>query len=436
MVGIRDNLRLAADAINGHKLRSVLTILGLTMGVATLITVMTLVQGANLFVEQKIANLGTNVFRLAKTPFAVVDFTVVVKALKNKNIEMADYRAVAELCHACEAVGASASGTLSVQYQNKQTDDTSIIGHTPSMVDIDTRTLDTGRYFTPVEDAHAAYVCIIGASLVDQFFPNENPIGRTIRTGTLEFTVIGTFQKLGSVLGQDQDNYVVIPLNTYLKVRGSRSSLTLEIKASGGEANFNAAQDEARVIVRSRRHDPPGKEDSFFIGTSQSYISLWQSISGSFFAVFVMVSSISAVVGGIVIMNVMLVSVTQRTCRDRRAPRRGRYQAGYPAPVPHREPSAMPDRRGDRHRGRLRVRPRPAHPDVVSRLGENVGGRPRPGSQLDHRTVLRNLSREEGGRSRSRGGIAGGDRMTSARSTSRTCRPPSARCAPARCVPG
>ena len=101
-----------------------------------------------------------------------------------------------------------------------------------------------------------------------------------------------------SRLLQDQDNFVVIPLNTYLKVRGSRTSLTLEIKASGGDKAFDAAQDEARVIMRSRRHDLPDKEDSFFIGTSQSYIALWQSISGSFFAVFVMVSSISAVVGG------------------------------------------------------------------------------------------------------------------------------------------
>jgi putative ABC transport system permease protein len=313
MVDVRDNLWLAVDAIRAHKLRAALTVLGLTMGVATLITVMTLVQGANLYVEQKIANLGTNVFRLAKTPFAVVDFTVVVKALKNKNIDISDYQAVADLCNACEMVGASASGTLSVQYQNKEADDTSIIGYTPNMVDIDTRTLDLGRYFTPAEDHHAAYVCLIGAALVDEFFPNVNPIGRNIRTGSLEFTVIGTFQKLGSVLGQDQDNFVIVPLTTYLKVRGSRSSLTLEIKASGGDEAFNAAQDEARVIMRSRRHDPPGGDDSFFIGTSQSYIALWQSISGSFFAVFVMVSSISAVVGGIVIMNVMLVSVTERT---------------------------------------------------------------------------------------------------------------------------
>jgi len=313
VVDLRDDLRIAVDALRAHKMRAVLTVLGLTMGVATLMTVMTLVQGANLYVEQKIANLGTNVFRVAKTPFAVVDFTVAVKALKNKNIDISDYRAVAELCNACQEVGASANGTLSIQSGNKEASDTTIIGYTPNMVDIDTRTLDLGRYFTPAEDQHSAYVCIIGASIVDQLFPHENPVGRTIRTGSLEFTVIGTYQKLGSVLGQDQDNFVVIPLNTYLKVRGSRSSLTLEIKAAEGENAFDAAQDEVRVLMRIRRHDLPGKDDTFFIGTSQSYIALWQSISGSFFAVFVMVSSISAVVGGIVIMNVMLVSVTQRT---------------------------------------------------------------------------------------------------------------------------
>src|ERR1700712_409164 len=136
MVNLRDNLSLAVDAIRAHKLRAALTVLGLTMGVATLITVMTIVQGANTYVETKIANLGTNVFRVAKTPFAVVDFTVVVKALKNKNINTEDLAAVREGCKACEFVGASASGTLSIQYGNKQVDDASIIGYTPNMVEI------------------------------------------------------------------------------------------------------------------------------------------------------------------------------------------------------------------------------------------------------------------------------------------------------------
>jgi putative ABC transport system permease protein len=313
MVNIRDNLSLATDAIRAHKLRAALTVLGLTMGVATLITVMTIVQGANTYVETRIANLGTNVFRVAKTPFAVVDFTVVVKALKNKNILTDDLVAVRELCKSCEEVGASASGTLSIQYRNRNMDDSNIIGYTPNMIDIDTRTLDQGRYFTENEDHHAAYVCLIGSSLVDTFFPGTNPVGRSIRTGSQEFTVIGTFEKQGAVLGQDQDNFAIIPLTTYLKIRGTRSSLTLEIKASGGEKPFNEAQDQVTGIMRTRRHDQPGKDESFFVGTAQSYIALWQSISGSFFMVFVMVSSISAVVGGIVIMNVMLVSVTERT---------------------------------------------------------------------------------------------------------------------------
>src|ERR1700685_2621426 len=231
MVDIGDNVRLATSAIGAHKLRAILTILGLTMGVAALVTVMTIVQGANLYVETKIANLGTNVFRVAKTPFAVVDFAVYLKGLKNKNIYPDDLATVAERCRSCEYVGASANGTLSVQYQNKQLDDTTIFGYTPNMSEIDTRTLDQGRYFTPSEDRRAAYICLIGASVVDRFFPSVNPVGRVIRTESLEFTVIGTFEKLGSVLGQDQDNYIVIPLTSYLKIRGTRSTLTLEIKA-------------------------------------------------------------------------------------------------------------------------------------------------------------------------------------------------------------
>jgi putative ABC transport system permease protein len=314
MLAPRDNLLLSAAAIRAHKLRAALTVLGLTMGVATLITVMTLVQGANVYVEQKIANLGTNVFRVARTPFAATDFTVVVKALRHKNITLEDMRAVAAGCTQCEQVGATASATVpSIKYRNNEIQDGTLYGYTANMVDIDTRTVQTGRYFTEAEDRHAAPVCLIGDTLANQFFTGINPLGRAIRVGADEFTVIGTFEKIGAVLGQEQDSFVMIPMNAYLRVRGSRTSLTLEVKATGGQTVFQEAQDEASTILRSRRHVPLGHDDDFFIGTPQSYISLWESISSAFFAVFVMVSSISAVVGGIVIMNVMLVSVTERT---------------------------------------------------------------------------------------------------------------------------
>jgi putative ABC transport system permease protein len=313
MIGIGDNVALALDSIRAHKLRASLTVLGITMGVATLITVMTIVQGANLYVEQKIANLGTNVFRVARLPFAVVDFTIINRAQRNRLFYPADMDAVASNCPHCGFVGGTLNASASLHYLNHQLDDVTVYGHSPTMADIDTRTVETGRYFTDAEDSHATEVCLIGDRVAREFFPDVSPLGHVIRAGGAEYTVIGTFEKIGSVLGQDQDNFIVIPLRTFLKDRGQRNSLTIHVKAEGSDADFILAQDDTRRVLRARRHVQPGKDDDFFIGTSESYISLWQQISSAFFAVFVMVSSISAVVGGIVIMNVMLVSVTERT---------------------------------------------------------------------------------------------------------------------------
>ncbi|HTS65685.1 MAG TPA: ABC transporter permease [Candidatus Acidoferrales bacterium] len=313
MIGVGDNLSLALDSIRAHKLRASLTVLGITMGVATLITVMTLVQGANLYVEQKIANLGTNVFRIGRLPFAVADFTVINRAQRNRFFYPADMEALEANCQHCQYVGAALNSSVVLRYQNHELDDATLYGHTPTMSEIDTRTVDTGRYFTDMEDRHASDVCLIGDRVAREFFPDASPLGRTIRAGSAEFLVIGTFEKIGSVLGQDQDNFIVIPLRTFLKVRGQYNSLVIQVKADGPDDAFTKAQDDARRIMRARRHVGAGKDDDFYIGTSENYISLWQSISSAFFAVFMMVSSISAVVGGIVIMNVMLVSVTERT---------------------------------------------------------------------------------------------------------------------------
>ena len=312
MLLIRDQVGQSFEALNQHKLRAVLTMIGLTMGVATLITVMTLVQGANVYVEQKIARLGTNVFQIAKTPFIVTDFNQVIKSLKYKNLYMDDVQAVAQGCTDCEYVGASVSGTARLQYGDKELNDISLIGETPNMADIDTRTVNRGRYFTDGENSRSAYVGMIGDDVVQQFFVGMEPVGRVIRVDNQEFTVIGTFEQIGSVLGQNQDNFLIIPMSTYLRMRGTRNTVIINAKTVEGEA-FDNAQDEAKLVMRGRRHIAPNAEEDFFIGTKDSYISLWKSISSAFFAVFIMVSSISAVVGGIVIMNVMLVSVTERT---------------------------------------------------------------------------------------------------------------------------
>jgi putative ABC transport system permease protein len=310
MLGAGDNLAECIGALRAHKLRAMLTMLGLTMGVATLITVMTIVQGANLYVQNKIANLGTNVFQMARTPFAVTDFNIIIKALKYKKIELEDVRAVAEGCPACGEVGATASATVRARYGDNVIQDVNLYGQTANMADIDTRAVEFGRYFTPSEEEHHTNVCLIGDTLVQRLFLGVDPIGKTIRAGNDEFIVIGIMEKIGSVLGQDQDSFVTVPMPVFLRMQGLRSSLTINVKTSSG--NFETAQDQAELILRSRRHLSGKMENDFFIGTKESYMALWRSISSAFFAVFIMVSAISVVIGGIVIMNVMLVSVTLR----------------------------------------------------------------------------------------------------------------------------
>jgi putative ABC transport system permease protein len=315
MLALRDNLSQSFDSLRAHKLRAVLTTIGLIMGVATLITVMTIVQGANLYVEQKIANLGKDVFQIARTPFVVTDLNVIIKALKNKRIQLPDVRAVAQGCTACQYVGASASTSVRVRYADQELQDVNLIGNTASMSEIDTRTVEQGRYFTDQEDQRSAFVCLVGDGIVQSFLGGAaaTAVGQVIRVQNYEFTIVGTLEKVGSVLGQDQDTFVVVPLDTFLRIRGSRNSLTISVKASGGNLVFERAMDQARLVMRARRHITAYKDEDFFFGTKDSYIALWQSISSAFFAVFVMVSAISALVGGIVIMNVMLVSVTERT---------------------------------------------------------------------------------------------------------------------------
>jgi putative ABC transport system permease protein len=310
VLALQDNLAQSLSAMRAHKLRSLLTMVGLTLGVATLITVMTIVQGANLYVENKIANLGTNVFQVARTPFAVTDFNIVIKALKYKKIELDDMHAVAEGCLACQDVGATASATVRARYGDKEAQDVSFYGQTPSMADIDTRAVEFGRYFSAAESKHRTNVCLIGDSLVQKLFAGVDPIGRSIRIGNDEFMVVGIMEKIGSILGQDQDNFVTVPLSVFLRIQGLHSSLTINVKAR--EGSFEAAQDQAQLVLRARRHLSGQMENDFFIGTKESYMALWRSISGAFFAVFILVSAISVVIGGIVIMNVMLVSVTLR----------------------------------------------------------------------------------------------------------------------------
>jgi len=224
-----------------------------------------------------------------------------------------DYYALRERCRQCAALGATLGARREARYGNNSLVDVSIRGWTPPMTRIYDLEIAAGRNYTESEEERGAPVCVIGWDVLENLFPGTDPIGKEIRVGTHIYEIIGVGKKQGSALGQSRDNYLMIPLTTYLKsFEPVRYSLRIWGKASG-PAGLEAAMDEARQILRGRRHLTYSQPDDFVIETNASFLEIWANISSAFFAVVVAVASISLVVGGIVIMNIMLVSVTERT---------------------------------------------------------------------------------------------------------------------------
>jgi putative ABC transport system permease protein len=307
-----DTVRLAFDALRAHKLRTALTLLGLVIGVTSLILVMTLIQGANAYVETKIANLGTDIFQVSKMPLASTDFREVLKAKKFRDISFEDWHAIQDRCTRCVGVGAQIEIPGRVKSDFQSMPDVSIRGQTANMGWISTLDIVQGRFFSDSEQRAAAPLAILGDGVREQLFPGRDSIGKKIRIGGGEFEVIGEAEKIGSILGQSQDNFVLIPINAFEKLFGTRRSLILHVKAPSKE-ELAPAEDEVRLNLRGRRHTDPLASDGFYFTTAETYLDLWRDISSVFFIVLVLISSVASLVGGIVIMNITLVSVTERT---------------------------------------------------------------------------------------------------------------------------
>ena len=307
-------LKLAVSAILGHKLRSFLTLLGVIFGVATVIIVVSLIEGFNSYVDEKIANIGTNAFSVRR--FAIDDFSS-VEALnkarrRNKDITLDDVEALRARGTTISQVGAQADRVGDVKFGSTSLMKIHLIGGTPNMIDIQNNEAEFGRYFNSGEDDARRNVCFIGADVADKFFATTNSVGQTIRIDGRPFQVIGVGKTLGTVFGQPRDMYVAMPLQTFLSIYGSRRSLNVSV-TSTSEQTYQQAVDEARTIMRTRRKLPPNEKDNFGIITPSAINELRDKIFGTIQVAAIGITSISLVVGGIVIMNIMLVSVTERT---------------------------------------------------------------------------------------------------------------------------
>ncbi|MDR3742396.1 MAG: ABC transporter permease [Terracidiphilus sp.] len=306
-------VKLALQSLWANKMRSILTLLGVVIGVAAVIMVVTLTYGAKSFVTSKINTYGAGVVTVSKMPQTFITLDEYLSFQRRKDISYDDYKAVVDECRSCVSVGARRSTTGNVVYGNHSTTGAEIRGYTWTMPAISNLNIALGRPFTEVEDQHSAHVAIVGADIVDKLLGSGDPLGKEIRVGGTPYTVIGVGEAQGKMLGSSMDNWVVVPLNAFLAQFGAHESIQIYVDAGSGGEVIDNVMDQIRAIMRARRHLAPGSDDTFTIDTSATFQNLLGRILSNFGAVVVAIAAVALVISGIVIMNIMLVSVTERT---------------------------------------------------------------------------------------------------------------------------
>jgi len=312
-MNLSEAVAISASSLWAHKLRSILTLIGVVIGVAAVIAVVSLINGANKYVATRVFRLGADVFGLSKQPSIVTNVDDWLEFQKRKRLTYDDFEAVRELCKSCKEIGASLGGRVEVKSGLNSLKDTNLRAWTPQMAQLYDVDLVAGRHITDEDMRGAAPVCVTGNDIIQNLMPGIDPIGKEVRWNNIPCEVIGYGSKQGSALGNSLDNWIIIPLTTYNKNFGTQQDSLRITSRAGSAAKIQDSVDEVRQIMRGRHHLLYGAKDDFAIETSDSFLSLWKDISSSFFAVMIAIASISLVVGGIVIMNIMLVSVTERT---------------------------------------------------------------------------------------------------------------------------
>jgi len=270
------------------------------------------VDGLNAYVAERVFNLGADVFLAGKAPAVITDMDTWLDAQKRRDLTWGDYLAVRDACADCRWVGATLRRTGEVVYRNNSLRDSFLAGYTHLMPFIYDLEVEFGRHLSEAEEEGSAAMAVVGWDVYENLFQGLDPLHREIRVDGAAFQVVGVAKKRGSALGMSRDNFVIIPLTTYMKRYGSRQSVRIWAKTFG-EQRLTVAMDQARLVLRARRHLRYDQADDFALENNQSFLVLWAGISSAFFATVIALSSIALVVGGIVIMNMMLVSVSERT---------------------------------------------------------------------------------------------------------------------------
>jgi putative ABC transport system permease protein len=288
-----------------------MTLLGIVIGVMAVIAVVSVISGLNDYVAERIIDLGPDVLTITRMPPVISSFDDWIENQKRKNLSLDDMEAIRDSCRSCRAVGASLGTRGRIKY-GRQFVDSQIRGYSAEVPAILGHELQSGRFITEYDVDHGRNVCVIGFDVADTLFPFVDPIGKTLIIQNRPFEIIGVGTRQGSVLRESRDNWVTIPISLHRKIWGARGSVQIHAKAAD-DSRLEAAASEVRLTLRARRHVPYKAADDFAVSTSATFLQIWANISRAFFAVTIGIASISLVVGGIVVMNIMLVSVTERT---------------------------------------------------------------------------------------------------------------------------
>ena len=307
----RESAGIALHALRANKMRSFLTLLGTIIGVMSVIAVLSFVEGLNRFVSQKLLNAGANAFWV--DPYGFVTSQEQWEEVKdNPEITLDDADALRLGVPHAAMVVAQADARVAALYRNKIVRGVEARGRGPGFETVDDYSVAFGRNLTEQDDLRRQLVCVLGAEVSEELFAGLDPLGRRVRLGAETYEVVGVMASKGKVFGQSQDRFAAIPIRTFLKYKSDRRSVSIAVK-SVDQASLPLAQQETRNILRGRRHLRPGMHDNFGMTTSDNVLDLYRNLTGGIFVVTVGVAAISLLVGGIVIMNIMLVSVTERT---------------------------------------------------------------------------------------------------------------------------
>ena len=307
--------RIAVDSLNKNKLRSFLTLLGIILATTTLISVMALIHGMNIYIATKVSDMGSDGFRVVRMAWFGTRDPKKRRLMSKRNpqIRPEEYEFLRENVTMLRGMGMTVDRNGRVSFQGQSTDNTiSIEGITANIPELNNVQVDVGRAISETEVQRHAAVAFIGSDIRKRFFENRDPVGKVIQVDGVPFEVVGVAKSLGSVFGQSQDNFVMMPIDSYFKMYGSQKGIDLIAKAMD-QQHLNQAKDEVTMLLRAFRHLRPGEEDNFGIMTSDSFVNLWQRLTAAIAATAVGIVSVFMVVGGIVIMNIMLAAVTERT---------------------------------------------------------------------------------------------------------------------------